>query len=61
MDEIEEKTKAYRASANVAAQDDGTTLGVSIIMYLSKFKLNPHYLVESFSIGFSIQWIILHL
>lgn len=47
VDEIEEKSKAYRASANVAVQDDGTTLGVSIIMNFMRLKLNTHNLAET--------------
>lgn len=34
IDEIDEKTKDFRASANVAPQDDGSTLGVSILSIL---------------------------
>lgn len=61
VDEIEEKTKAYRASSNVAVQDDGTTLGVSILMYFIKLKLNLIVWLKRFSICFSVQLNILYL
>lgn len=32
LDEVDKKTKAFRASANHAIQDDGTTLGVSLVI-----------------------------
>ncbi|KAL8157766.1 mitochondrial import inner membrane translocase subunit TIM50-like isoform X1 [Apium graveolens] len=51
VDEIEEKTKAYRASSNVAAQDDGTTLGKYQAMIYSSAATVPAKLLEVYIDG----------
>ncbi|KAK1387228.1 Mitochondrial import inner membrane translocase subunit TIM50 [Heracleum sosnowskyi] len=51
VDEIEEKTKAYRASANVAVQDDGTILGKYQAKIYSAAAAVPAKLLEVYIDG----------